>query len=392
MASFDFISGDDFRSLLERDYEELSSCVEAKAWKAACVLAGSIVEAVLIDYLIALSYTEQDPLKMDLHHVISACEQESILRAKTVQLSHAIQSYRNLIHPGRSVRLSEEVGDNEALIALKLVEIIIAEVSAHKQRTYGYTAEQIISKLERDPSAVSIMHHLLDSMKPHEIERLLLKVIPEKHYECTSRLQVIREEVDIDPFSAETITTLETFRSSLAECYRLAFDTFASNELKVKAVKQFVRVLKEEDVDRVFAYETALFRAGDLVCLSDKDHGDVRLVKEHLLSRLESEKTNIDIPVLNALSGFGRFIVAPEVTRFVDPIVRGMVLAPDAAQKRVAKKRLEEEYWKTETAVRTKLYNRLSEWVTHFENKGSQERANAVQELMNDLVEEEIPF
>lgn len=43
MASFDFITGDDFRASLESDYNELSTCLASGAYKAVHVLAGSIV-------------------------------------------------------------------------------------------------------------------------------------------------------------------------------------------------------------------------------------------------------------------------------------------------------------------------------------------------------------
>jgi hypothetical protein len=53
MASFDYITAKEFRQSLEADYAELQLCVESKAWKSVQVLAGSIVEALLIDYLAA---------------------------------------------------------------------------------------------------------------------------------------------------------------------------------------------------------------------------------------------------------------------------------------------------------------------------------------------------
>src|SRR2546429_1304835 len=101
MATFDFINGEDFRLSLESDYQELNSAMQAKAWKAVHVLAGSIIEAILIDYLIASEYQKKssfDPLKMTLAEAISACRQEHVLSEKTEHLSHVVRSYRNLIH------------------------------------------------------------------------------------------------------------------------------------------------------------------------------------------------------------------------------------------------------------------------------------------------------
>src|SRR5437868_915032 len=98
MAKFDFINGEDFRLSLESDYEELSSSMQARAWKAVHVLSGSIIEAILIDYLLAAGYQKRssfDPLKMTLAQAISACRQENVLSEKTEHLSHVIRSYRN---------------------------------------------------------------------------------------------------------------------------------------------------------------------------------------------------------------------------------------------------------------------------------------------------------
>jgi hypothetical protein len=94
-----------------------------------------------------------------------------------------IKEYRNLIHPGRIIRLKEKVNSNSAQVACSLVDIVIDEISSKKYENYGYTAEQIIQKLERDSSVNAIIIHLLKSLNPIEIERLLLKVLPEKYLE-----------------------------------------------------------------------------------------------------------------------------------------------------------------------------------------------------------------
>jgi len=43
MAIFDYITIDEFRKSLESDYQEMTSCFTAEAWKAVHVLAGSIL-------------------------------------------------------------------------------------------------------------------------------------------------------------------------------------------------------------------------------------------------------------------------------------------------------------------------------------------------------------
>ena len=55
MADFDFIRSTDLRACLNSDYGELQTVLDAGAYKASLVLAGSIVEAILCDYLLAHS-------------------------------------------------------------------------------------------------------------------------------------------------------------------------------------------------------------------------------------------------------------------------------------------------------------------------------------------------
>ena len=66
MLNFDFVSDEKFRFSLERDYQELVASLQNGAWKAAYILAGSIIEAILIDYLLAIDYQDADPLGMTL--------------------------------------------------------------------------------------------------------------------------------------------------------------------------------------------------------------------------------------------------------------------------------------------------------------------------------------
>jgi len=99
------------------------------------VLAGSIIEAILIDYLIASGYrstSSPELLKMGLAEAITACRSEKVLSERTEHLSHVIRSYRNLIHPGRSVRLGETATENGAKIVQALVEIIVEEIAASR--------------------------------------------------------------------------------------------------------------------------------------------------------------------------------------------------------------------------------------------------------------------
>jgi RNA binding exosome subunit len=304
MASFDFIIGEDFRGSLERDYDELNLAMQAKIWKAAYVLAGSIIEAILIDYLIASGYQRRphsDILKMDLAQAITACREENVLSEKTEHLSHAIRSYRNLIHPGRSIRLGETANENGAKIAQALVEIIIEEIAERKKQNYGNTAEQIVTKLENDSTALAILSHLLEETNEHEKERLLLNVIPRRYLNYYYLL--------------DTNDKAQELLKSLVVCYRLSFNTISDNTKK-KIVKQFVRTIKEESSDVTWRY--AFFRGGDLQYLPPEE---ASLIKQHLLSILEAPLTR---GLLQATEGIGGFLTPEEAEAFVYPFINSV--------------------------------------------------------------------
>lgn len=82
MPMFDFITEKDLRLSLEDDYAEMQKCVEGSAWKSVQVLAGSIVEALLVDYLAATpnpTRTPNNALRMDLADAIAICRTEKVL-------------------------------------------------------------------------------------------------------------------------------------------------------------------------------------------------------------------------------------------------------------------------------------------------------------------------
>lgn len=283
MISFDFITDEAFRGCLEGDHSELESCLQAKAWKSAHVLAGSIVEAVLIDYLVFSDLkvkAKGDPLKMDLATAITTCQKEGAITEKTAHLCSAIKDYRNLIHPGRSVRLGEAIDENSAKVAHALVGMVVGEVAKKKKETYGYLAEQLITKLEADPSAGGILRHLMVGMHEAELERLLLRIIPRRHAELS--------EAADQP--SELLKTLE-------RCFDIAFD-MATDQTKKRAAMKLLSVIKEETGVVVIWYENAFFRTEQLKHLSGSES---HLVKKHILGRARAEETEALFRLIKSL-------------------------------------------------------------------------------------------
>ncbi|MBL8208574.1 MAG: hypothetical protein JNM09_30365 [Blastocatellia bacterium] len=367
MVSFDFITQKELRAALEDDYKEITACIAAGSWKAVHVLAGSVIEALLVDQLITSDYqkrTTHDPLKMALAELITACKKEKVISQKTAELCNVVKHYRNLIHPGRTLRLKEKVNEPGAKIAHALVEIVVKEISTVRRKIFGYTAEQIISKIERDISAVAILRHIIAGVGQVELERLLLEVLPKKYLDTA----FLGHFQDNEPL----LQALET-------CFRSIFTT-VSDEVKATVAKRFVTIVKEEDGFNVRSYGDGLFRAADLRYLSDED---ALIIKEHLLSRLKEEITVTQIKMLNEL---GRYLTVQDINKFIDPLVRAAVTEEPHTLTNEIKIFIDKEFSWMPSSVQQKTESRLNEWVHHFERGNRPASAQILRELIEGLI------
>lgn len=332
---FDFIKDGDLRRGLEADHAEMLACAGIGAWKSVHVLGGSIVEAVLVEHLLAQGNKKPDPLKMTLDQLIDACGGAGVLSDKTVQLSGAVKAYRNLIHPGRVRRLDEVVDEDGAVVVQSLVSMIVREVSANQAEKFGLNAEQLLAKFATDETVFGIADHVLREVSSDEIERLLLDVLPAAYF----------AELEF----GHDIGLLDTYGRLFRECFGLA-----PEDVCKKVMAKYVKVLKEESGARVETYEQEFFRATDLAFVSKKDRD---LVKAHLLSRL---KEGPNPSLLRAADGIGTFLEEEDVVAFVDPLVRECLAnGPNAAQ---AKEVLEAEAVNTPGTLDPVVIRRLEAW------------------------------
>ncbi len=364
---FDFITDEEFRASLESDYAEMARCRDARSWKAVHVLAGSIIEAILIDYLVVQQLVDRKAaLALDLANAISLARKHKIISARSSDLSTVVRDYRNLIHPGRAIRLGDTVTSDTARVAESVVVIIVDEVSKKRLENYGYTAEQIAAKLERDSSASAIIRHLLRETKECEIERLLFSILPERY------LALLDDE--FAPGHAF---------GSFAGCFRAAVDG-ASDAVKAKAAKWFVSLLKEESDRAVFSYGTAFLRASDLEHLTPNER---TLVKEHLLSRLKNDTSP---PLLTAIAGIGKFLVEADVNAFVDPLVK-LACSGDRLAAR-GREVLENEYSRTRGELDSVILKRLTAWENAYTSRKQPSKVAIVEEMRTAYEVGDIPF
>jgi hypothetical protein len=312
VADFDFIRNSDLRACLDSDYGELQTVLEAGANKAALVLAGSLVEALLCDYLLAYGSRgkgHKDPQKMALGEMIDACHDLGVLSDKNRDLCSAVRHFRNLIHAGRLTRLNETADENSARVAASLVEIVSEAVSKAFGAERGLTCEQIVKKIETDPTSIPIMSHLLGPCRGEELERLVLEVLPTRY-----RGAVATSELP-DGLS-------ETTRAYRA-CYQTAFRK-APVKVKKEAAAQVVAIVRQEPIDIVLHFEDAFLMAESLKHLGVNDRNTL---KAHLMERLKTERSEFTI---RAANGVGPYLDVNDAYSFSFALANAVAMDNDA--------------------------------------------------------------
>ena len=144
-----FIEERAFAETLRLDLSTAHKALGNGEWKAATVLAGSIIEALLLWHLErhddehvtramneAVAKGHQEPrrgglARWHLPDYIAAAAQLKCIRPGTVQEAKRTQEYRNLIHPGAVIRTQQECGLGTAHIAVGTVDHVIRDLGDH---------------------------------------------------------------------------------------------------------------------------------------------------------------------------------------------------------------------------------------------------------------------
>ncbi|WP_305972611.1 MULTISPECIES: restriction endonuclease subunit S [unclassified Mameliella] len=110
------------KEIIDEDIKEITSCRAAGALKACMVLAGSVLEAILLEWVAELDGKEVNKLRSaKLADLIDDLHTRGYLVEPTNNHAHAIRGHRNIVHPTRMLKnekLTEPVVD-EALDMLK---------------------------------------------------------------------------------------------------------------------------------------------------------------------------------------------------------------------------------------------------------------------------------
>jgi hypothetical protein len=374
LDQFDFITDSQFKDVLARDYEELGRAIAGKCWKAALVLAGSIVEAVVADALISGGFKDKstkDPLVMSLGAAIDAARSEGLLANRTAELASVVRDYRNLIHPGRGLRANERPDQDTAAVAKALVDIILREIAAKRQSRAGYTADQLVSKLEKDPGASKLIKHHTRSMHEGQISQFLLSSAPNRFFSLLERENHISDFEEIIEISAIKSALRETFRTIVKD---------ASGNIRTQVAQKFISVLKEGSQQYIKEYARNFFNSSDLEFL---DQDDREFAQDFLIAEMTS---NIDELLLESVRELPVHLNIADVNNFVDPLVRKFISTKEESFKGTIRKYLSDGITSKGDALHDKVTKRISAW------KESTKNNELAREFGRIIEAREIPF
>jgi len=147
-AGLDFISDEIQRQILRIDKSDADRALSNGEWKAATVLAGSIIEALLLWAIfkraadipgavgvlqkrnVNLPRANRAPEEWHLHEFIEVSAELKIIGDTTAAQCRLAKGFRNLIHPGAEIRRAERCGRPEALGSAAALEHVIRDLSS----------------------------------------------------------------------------------------------------------------------------------------------------------------------------------------------------------------------------------------------------------------------
>jgi len=125
--SFTFMKDGRLRAMAERDYEELRVAAFYRSAKSKALLAGSVIEAVVLDLLIAKGVAFDELKGLAAHALYERAKHEELLAGRQLSAAHATRDTRNFVHPAVEYREGDLTAE-QADLALSLMRAILAEL------------------------------------------------------------------------------------------------------------------------------------------------------------------------------------------------------------------------------------------------------------------------
>jgi hypothetical protein len=144
-----FVTDPQLRQNIRQDVGAVTLAISHAEWKAANILAGAAMEALLhwklgsgtpsdkgiqaaVDSAMERRTLKTRPASdldnWSLHHFVEVCGETKVLKPKTVEAARLCNSYRNLIHPGRAQRLGEVCTRGTAYVAVGALSNVVDDL------------------------------------------------------------------------------------------------------------------------------------------------------------------------------------------------------------------------------------------------------------------------
>jgi hypothetical protein len=136
--SFEFIQDGSLRDNLRLDLSGAASALRNSEWKAATVLSGSVIEALLLWELMEHGRDDEPTLQSiskkhleewDFHHYLEAAKKLECLSPTTIDVAKQAKDFRNLIHPGRAHRLGTACDLGTAHVAVGAADHVARDLA-----------------------------------------------------------------------------------------------------------------------------------------------------------------------------------------------------------------------------------------------------------------------
>ena len=134
---FPFMADPKLRAIVERDYPELLTAFAAACKKSCLILAGGIIETLLLDFLTRNQSAAKasgkapkgTPQDWSLEELIDVSVDLKPTLVPVQTMSHTVRRYRNLVHPAVELKSSMQVEIEEARVAISVLQIVHRELS-----------------------------------------------------------------------------------------------------------------------------------------------------------------------------------------------------------------------------------------------------------------------
>lgn len=130
----------EMRDILQRDMWESAIAVVAGQDKVETIMYGSIIEALLILKIkengiskcdvsaVSKGKTNYPVSEMGLNELLYVADSENILDKNGYHLGHYIRDYRNVVHPAKEIRMSEEVSHENMVTMWAVLKRLISDL------------------------------------------------------------------------------------------------------------------------------------------------------------------------------------------------------------------------------------------------------------------------